>query len=116
METNKVMSKHNAEHYVWGQNCDGWRLVDREERSIIHERMHPGTYEERHYHEKSSQFFFVLSGQMTIEIEGTEYTVNPHEGIEVLPKKPHQVFNKSAGDLEFIVTSTPNTRNDRVHV
>lgn len=53
-----MISKHNAVHYVWGQQCDGWRLVDEEGQSIIHERMPPGTNEIRHYHERAKQLFF----------------------------------------------------------
>jgi hypothetical protein len=35
------ISKHNAEHYIWGDNCDGWRLVKIPDLSVIHERMPP---------------------------------------------------------------------------
>lgn len=109
-------NKQNAEHYTWGDECDGWRLVHDEERSIIHERMPPGTSELRHYHRKSTQFFFVLSGVMTIEINGTEHQLSEHEGIQVLPPIPHQVFNKSERDVEFLVISNPNTSRDRVNL
>ncbi|WP_306812675.1 hypothetical protein [Paenibacillus soyae] len=37
-----------------------------------------------------------------------------HEGIEVKPLLLHQVFNRSEQDLEFLVISQPNTKNDRV--
>lgn len=111
-----MISKHNAEHYIWGNNCDGWRLVDTEERSIIHERMPPGTREVRHYHNKSTQFFFVLSGTMTIEVDGIDHILKAHEGIEILSGTPHQAINNSDQDVEFLVISNPNTRNDRVTV
>ncbi|NOU93639.1 cupin domain-containing protein [Paenibacillus sp. LMG 31456] len=109
-----MISKHNAEHYTWGDNCDGWRLVNNEEKSIIHEKMPPGASEARHYHNKSSQFFFILSGVMNIEINGAEFTIGQHEGIEVLPLQAHQVFNKTEHDIEFLVISQPTTQNDRV--
>lgn len=111
-----MISKNNAEHYIWGNNCDGWRLVDAEDRSIIHERMSPNTCEVRHMHRKSKQFFFNLSGTMTIEVDGIEHILRENEGIEVLPSVPHQVFNKSDKDTEFLVISQPNTRNDRIVV
>lgn len=109
-----MISKNNAEHYIWGGNCDGWRLMDREDCSIIHEKMPPDTRESRHFHNESRQFFFVLSGCMHIEIEGTRHVLHPHEGIEVQPELAHQVLNLSAGELEFLVISQPNTRGDRV--
>lgn len=109
-----MISKQNAEHYIWGQQCDGWRLVDEAGQSIIHERMPAGTSETRHYHNFAKQFFFVLSGVLTIEIDGELYTLSPHEGIEVKPKQSHQVFNYSNGEIEFLVISQPNTKGDRV--
>jgi len=50
---------------------------------------------------------------------GKEYNLMEHEGIEgieVLPTVPHQVFNKSDNELEFLVISLPSTRNDRIKV
>ena len=26
-----MISKDNAEHYIWGDNCDGWYLVNRQD-------------------------------------------------------------------------------------
>jgi hypothetical protein len=40
-----MISKDSAEHYTWSHGCDGWRLVDRPELSVIQERMPPGTIE-----------------------------------------------------------------------
>lgn len=111
-----MISKHNADHYLWGEQCDGWRLVNREDQSIIHEKMPAGTSEARHIHEKAKQFFFVLSGQMTIEVDGIVHTLNAQEGIEVLPHTPHQVFNQSGQPIEFLVISQPNTIGDRINL
>lgn len=52
-----MISKDNAEHYVWGNNCDGWHLLKRQDLSIIHEHMPPATAETRHFHVQSRQFF-----------------------------------------------------------
>ncbi|MNJ57378.1 hypothetical protein D3C77_529650 [compost metagenome] len=53
---------------------------------------------------------------MTIEKDGTEHQLSEHEGIEVLPAIPHQVFNKSDRDVEFLVISNPNTSKDRINL
>ena len=42
---------HTAEHYTWGQNCDGWHLVKRDEISVIQERVPTGGTEVLHFHE-----------------------------------------------------------------
>ncbi|UOE95246.1 cupin domain-containing protein [Alkalihalobacillus sp. LMS39] len=108
------ISKNNAEHYSWGEHCDGWHLVKHNDLSIIHERMPPNTFEVRHYHERSRQFFFVLSGTATLEVDGVSIQLHPQEGYEVPPLVSHQMFNNTNQDVEFIVTSQPNSRIDRV--
>ncbi|WP_191565472.1 cupin domain-containing protein [Metabacillus idriensis] len=108
------ISKNNAEHYIWGDNCDGWYLVKNQDLSVIHERMRLNTSEVRHYHKHSRQFFYVLSGIATIEIQGERITLNPNEGIEVPPQISHQMLNESNGDVEFLVISQPDSKGDRV--
>ena len=109
-----MISKTNSEHYVWGQGCDGWHLLKSGELSVIHERMPPGTAETRHFHHTAQQFFFVLSGTATLEIGGKSETLREHEGTEVAPGIPHQIFNKSSRDLEFLIISQPPSHGDRV--
>ncbi|BAB04096.1 cupin domain-containing protein [Halalkalibacterium halodurans] len=108
------VSKANGEHYIWGDQCDGWHLVKTDELSIIHERMPPQTQEVRHYHERSRQFFFVLSGTATLEVDGEKIQIGVQEGVEVPPRVPHKMFNESSEDVHFLVTSQPNSRGDRV--
>ena len=109
-----VTSKATAEHYEWGTKCEGWRLLNRSDVSVIHERMPPGTQESRHYHMKARQFFFILSGTATMEMGVESHSLSERQGIEIPPGIPHQIFNRSAIDLEFLVISSPTTIGDRV--
>lgn len=54
------ISKHNAEHYKWGENCDGWHLVKNQDLSIIHERMPANTSEIKHYHQRKTIFLYLI--------------------------------------------------------
>lgn len=110
------ISKHSAEHYLWGDNCDGWRLVKKPDLSVIHERMPPHTSEVRHYHNKAQQFFFILSGTATIEVNSEAIVLSAQEGVEIPPLVPHQMFNKSDEAVEFLVISQPATKGDRTIV
>ncbi len=64
------ISTRTAEHYVWGEVCDGWHLEQAPELSVIEERMPPGASEQRHRHEVARQFFYVLAGELTMEVDG----------------------------------------------
>ncbi len=108
------ISKINAEHYIWGNICDGWHLVKNCELSIIHEKMPPKTSEVKHFHQKAKQFFFVLSGEAAIEVNKELIILNEHEGIEILSGIPHQMMNNSDHEIEFLVISTPPGQGDRI--
>ncbi|WP_318508793.1 cupin domain-containing protein [Bacillus sp. T3] len=108
------ISKHNAEHYVWGNICDGWHLVKSDGLSVIHEQMPGNTSEVRHFHKQARQFFFVLSGTATLEVNGEYIILNTHEGVEIPPLTPHQMINDSNNDVEFLVISQPASKGDRV--
>ena len=74
----KSVSISNAEHYTWpsaiGEHlCDGWHLHRSASLSAIEERMPPGTAEQRHLHQHTTQFFYVLAGELTIELNGEEH-------------------------------------------
>jgi mannose-6-phosphate isomerase-like protein (cupin superfamily) len=111
-----MKSKANAPHYIWGDACDGWRLADEPDRSIIHERMPPGTQEMRHYHERAKQFFFVLIGTVVLEIDGRDVRLEAHEGVSVEPGLAHRIRNESDVDAQFLVISQPSTLGDRIEV
>lgn len=109
-----IRSVGTAEHYVWGDTCDGWFLVRSAERTVIQERVPPGASEARHSHAVAWQFFFVLSGEAILEVDGHDHRLQAHEGIEVPPGTPHQLRNESSADLHFLVISQPNSHGDRV--
>src|SRR5258708_37459373 len=109
-----MICKSNAEHYTWGDGCDGWLLLARSDLNVIHEKMPAGSRERRHHHMQARQFFFVLSGALTMELEGVIHHLHTHEGLEIEPMATHQARNESAVGPEFLVISHPTTRGDRL--
>ncbi|WP_239974304.1 cupin domain-containing protein, partial [Cronobacter sakazakii] len=81
-----------------------------------HERMPVGRAEQRHYHEQSRQCFFVLSGELTMALNGEHVTLTAGEAIEIPPLAPHQARNDGQETVEFLVISQPTTRGDRVNL
>ncbi|MBI4326021.1 MAG: cupin domain-containing protein [Chloroflexi bacterium] len=109
-----VVSTQTAQHYVWGDRCDGWHLLHSDECSVIQERMPPQASEVAHYHSRSRQFFYVLSGTLSILVEGKLHVLGPEHGLEIAPKAVHRVFNDMDSDVRFIVISTPPSHGDRI--
>jgi quercetin dioxygenase-like cupin family protein len=109
------ISRTTADHYSWGDGCDGWHLARAAGvLSVIEERMPPGTHETRHRHAHARQFFYVLSGVLTIEVEGTRHRLGARSAIELPPGTAHQAVNESDADIEFLVVSTPPSHGDRI--
>jgi len=110
------ISIENAEHYVWGEICDGWHLLKREDMSVIQERVPAGGGEVMHYHTTARQFFYILEGDGTMVFKDYEIVLHKGEGIEIAPQVEHQFRNQSNVDVHFLVISVPSTRGDRVNL
>jgi mannose-6-phosphate isomerase-like protein (cupin superfamily) len=108
------VSRENAEHYRWGDDCDGWHLVKDAHLSVIEELIPPGAAEVRHHHERAQQFFFVLVGEVLMEVEGEMTLVRAGSGIHVRPGTRHQIRNPSSTPARFLVVSQPPSHGDRV--
>jgi mannose-6-phosphate isomerase-like protein (cupin superfamily) len=110
----KIISTENADRYKWGNICDGWHLLRSDHLSIIQEHMPSGTSEVAHYHNRSHQFFYVLSGQLSIELDGEIHELGARQGLEIRPKSKHRVFNNSTAAAQFLVVSSPPSHGDRI--
>lgn len=110
-----AVNRENAEHYRWGDNCDGWYLVRDPQLSVIEELMPPGAAEIRHHHERAQQFFYVLEGEVLMEVEGKKVLVGAGSGIRIFPGVRHQVRNPSSSPVRFLVVSQPPSHGDRVN-
>lgn len=108
-----IANRETSDHYHWGGACDGWVLRPGEDLLIIEERMPANTQEERHVHAKAEQFFYVRTGTLTMELDGTIFQVHERSGIAVAKGTPHQARNDTEWDVTFLVISSPTSRGDR---
>ncbi|MBS1853623.1 MAG: cupin domain-containing protein [Acidobacteria bacterium] len=108
------VNRATAEHYLWGQGCDGWRLLQDPQLSVIQEQMPPGTAEVRHFHRAAQQFFYVLAGEARMEVNGETFPLPAGEGIHIPAGVPHQIWNESPAPVQFLVISQPASQGDRV--
>lgn len=111
-----IQSKHNSEHYIWGNSCDSWVLNDSDNLSVKLEKMPVGTAEKLHFHEKAEQVFYILKGVAILYINDEKFQVKSGESISIQPGLKHFISNESEDDIEFLVISSPSTHNDRVEI
>lgn len=109
----RIVNRETAGHYQWKTVCDGWHLLNRDELSIIAERMPPQTAEDMHFHRKSRQFFFILSGEAEMRLQNETVKLEVGTGVEIEPLEVHQMTNASNAPVEFIVVSMPKSHGDK---
>ena len=114
LKTSTPLSTHNAPHYTWGNQCDGWWLKNEGNFTVISESMPPNTTEKKHYHKITEQFFYCLEGQLLIQLEGIEYLLSAHESCSIPSGLAHKVKNITENTVHFLVISSPNSHEDRV--
>lgn len=112
----KKVDRQSAMHYFWQEICDGWHLVERDDLSIIAEKMPPRTSEDMHYHRKARQFFDILSGQAIMRFPNHTLLLNTGDGVEIEPGEAHQMRNCSDMAIEFLTVSMPKSHGDKIFV
>jgi mannose-6-phosphate isomerase-like protein (cupin superfamily) len=111
----KAVSKyHPLQHYQWGDNCDGWNLVDEASLSVKQELMPAGTQEVKHFHLTAQQFFYILKGSASFELPAQTITIKAGQGLHIPAGVQHKISNQSTEVLEFILCSQPSTKEDRI--
>jgi mannose-6-phosphate isomerase-like protein (cupin superfamily) len=113
LRESSMINKEKIAPRPWGSGCFSWDLVDRADMLVVQEAMPPGTAEVRHFHSGARQFFFVLSGELAIEVEGERTALSMHDGIEIAPGRAHQVLNESDSEATFLAVACPTTKGDR---
>jgi len=110
-----VMSKEYClKHYQWGNNCGAWNFVDEPSLSVKLETMPPGSAEEKHFHNHARQFFYILKGEASFEVDHEIIVVKASQGIYIQANQKHKISNPGDTELEFLLTSQPSATNDRL--
>src|SRR5947208_939409 len=100
-----VSRYQSLKHYQWGNDCDGWNLVDEDSLSVKQELMPAGTKEIKHFHQTAQQFFYILKGKAQFEIDNSIIEISEGEGLHIEAGKKHRISNEGKGDLEFLLCS-----------
>lgn len=111
-----IIEQLEENHYHWGSESHGWFFLKRDELSIIVEEVPPGDSEIKHKHEKSRQFFYIISGMASMEIGSEMISLIAGQGIEIPPGTPHKFENRSKEMVKFLVVSMPQSHGDRLNL
>lgn len=76
-----------------------------ENQSLAEARVPAGGATQRHYHRVSEEFYFVLAGTGTMEIDGETRAVGPGDAVLIPPGAWHQIT--ATTDLTFLCCCAP---------
>lgn len=67
----------------------------------------PGARGPFHSHRKTTEIYFVLSGELTPTVGGKQYRVKRGQLIYIPPGKEHRAANRGRGACRFLTINTP---------
>ncbi len=76
-------------------------------------RLRPGEVLTPHLHKVMEENFYVLKGQVCVEIEGVKTVVEEGQMINIAPGEFHTVSNPGDDYNEYIITCAPFAANDK---
>jgi mannose-6-phosphate isomerase-like protein (cupin superfamily) len=63
---------------------------------------------------KGSQLLFVLSGELTLIVDGATVVIGENHGLEIAPGKIHKAANRGSSPVRFLVASSQPSHPDRI--
>jgi mannose-6-phosphate isomerase-like protein (cupin superfamily) len=78
--------------------------------SLAEARLPAGAATERHYHRDSEEFYYLLEGHATMEIDGETRNVVPGDAILIPPGAWHQIHTDAG--VRFLCCCAPPYRHE----
>jgi len=103
-ETKPLSSEHGETVREFFGNAIG---PDGVKHSLAHIEISPGKSSLNHHHPTAEESYYILSGTARMVIDGQESLLDPGDGVVILPKKKHQIFNDGEEPLVFIAVCVP---------
>jgi mannose-6-phosphate isomerase-like protein (cupin superfamily) len=96
------VSATSAEPHFQEANCVGWRLLDQDLLGIVEKQMPAGATTSWCRHDRLRQFFYVLNGQLSIDVEQVVRVVDMGSGLEIPPLVTYRVRNSGGWPASFL--------------
>ena len=82
------------------------------QRSLAEARVPPGASTTPHYHPRTEEIYYILSGQGRIRIEGEVRDVGPGDAIAIPPGSIHTITNSGTEVLKFLCCCAPGYEHE----
>lgn len=82
------------------------------QQSLAEATLPPGQATTRHYHPRSEEIYYILSGTGLMEIESEQRAVAPFDAIAIPPGAVHQITNVGEIPLVLLCCCAPGYEHD----
>lgn len=82
------------------------------QQSLAEARVPPGTSTTPHYHPRTEEIYYILSGRGRMHIEGEVRNVGPGDAIAIPPGSVHTITNVGAEVLTFLCCCAPGYEHE----
>ena len=82
------------------------------QQSLAEARVPPGASTTPHYHPRTEEIYYILSGQGRIRIEGEVRDVGPGDAIAIPPGSIHTITNSGTEVLKFLCCCAPGYEHE----
>lgn len=82
------------------------------QQSLAEARLPPGASTTTHYHPRTEEIYYVLSGRGRMRIDGEQRDVGPGDAIAIPPGAVHQIINTCSETLRFLCCCAPGYEHD----
>lgn len=105
-----IRNLHEAEPFVTKDGSEIRSILDLScapvaNQSLAEAYLPEGNATERHYHQKSEEFYFITDGRGLVEIEGEEREVKVGDGVLIPAGAWHQI--RALTNLRFLCCCAP---------
>jgi mannose-6-phosphate isomerase-like protein (cupin superfamily) len=80
--------------------------------SLAEARVPPGATTAAHYHPKTEEIYYILSGKGQMQIGSERREVVPGDAIAIPPGQIHQITNSGSDALTFLCCCAPGYEHD----
>lgn len=82
------------------------------QQSLAEARLPPGGRTAPHYHPRTEEIYYILSGRGLMRLAEEEREVSPGDAIAIPPGTRHQIENIGSSELTFLCCCAPGYQHD----
>ncbi len=95
-----TVQKKGLDKFLIAENVDPQKL------SIHISEVEPGNRSHAAHTHDGVEAFYVFEGQVTVEIEGERFPLNPNQAMAIDATRPHGIFNSGTTRTRYMVIIT----------